>query len=154
MHWIAALTNGASVLCGVLLPADIRTACKGLKWVTRYSCDTFGFYVAAVYVQYGIQVVERQFKQSSIAGGFLGIMCVWTRRARARPADVSSLALIMLVLPHYFNSLASSGYINKHFRRFCADYGMPITVIATTGLAYWGYFNPYAAGAATVYGRS
>ncbi|OCF39812.1 anion transporter [Kwoniella heveanensis CBS 569] len=110
-HWIAALCN----------------AVKGLKYVTRFSCDTFGFYVAAVYVQYGIQVVTRQFGQTSTASGFLGII----------------LALLTLVLPHYFNALAGSGYINKHFRRFCADYGMPITIIAMTGLAYWGRFDPY-----------
>ncbi|WVQ95532.1 hypothetical protein IAU59_002629 [Kwoniella sp. CBS 9459] len=110
-HWIAALCN----------------AVKGLKYVTRFSCDTFGFYVAAVYVQYGIQVVTRQFGQTSTASGFLGII----------------LALLTLVLPHYFNAIAASGYINKHFRRFCADYGMPITIIAMTGLAYWGRFDAY-----------
>ncbi|WVF67972.1 hypothetical protein IAT40_002734 [Kwoniella sp. CBS 6097] len=110
-HWIAALCN----------------AVKGLKYVTRFSCDTFGFYVAAVYVQYGIQVVTRQFGQTSTASGFLGII----------------LAILTLVLPHYFNAIAGSGYINKHFRRFCADYGMPITIIAMTGLAYWGRFDAY-----------
>jgi hypothetical protein len=40
-------------------------AVKGLKYVTRFACDTFGFYVAAVYIQYGIQVVTRQFGQTS-----------------------------------------------------------------------------------------
>ncbi|WWC72448.1 uncharacterized protein I206_106410 [Kwoniella pini CBS 10737] len=110
-HWIAAAFN----------------AVQGLKYVTRFSCDTFGFYVAAVYVQYGIQVVTRQFGQTSTPSAFLGII----------------LAVLTLVLPHYFNSLASSGYINKHFRRFCADYGMPITIIAMTGLAYWGRFDQY-----------
>ena len=59
---------------------------KGLKYVTRFSCDTFGFYVSAVYVQYGIQTVERQFSQSSIAAGFLGIMYVipvaWEAQAK------------------------------------------------------------------------
>jgi hypothetical protein len=52
-----------------------------------------------------------------------------------------SLALVTLVVPHYFNALAKSGYVNNHFRRFCADYGMPITMIAATGLAYWGRFD-------------
>lgn len=51
--------------------------------------------------------------------------------------------MITLVLPHYFNAVARSGYVNKHFRRFCSDYGMPITIIAATGLAYWGRFNGY-----------
>jgi hypothetical protein len=32
--------------------------------------------------------------------------------------------------------------VNKHFRRFCADYGMPITIVAISGLAYWGRFDP------------
>jgi hypothetical protein len=44
-------------------------------------------------------------------------------------------------VPHYFNALAKSGYVNNQFRRFCADYGMPITMIAATGLAYWGRFD-------------
>lgn len=54
-----------------------------------------------------------------------------------------SLAIITLVLPHYFNAFARSGLTNKHIRRFAADYGMPITIVAITGLAYWGRFNPY-----------
>ncbi|KAE8541266.1 hypothetical protein D1P53_002623 [Cryptococcus gattii VGV] len=110
-HWVAAVLN----------------AVQGLKYVTRFSCETFGFYVSAVYVQYGIQVVTRQFRQTSTTSAFLGII----------------LALITLVLPHYFNALARSGYVNKQFRRFCADYGMPITIIAITGLAYWGRFDQY-----------
>ena len=53
-----------------------------------------------------------------------------------------SLALVTLVVPHYFNGLARSGYVSKGFRRFCSDYGMPLTIVAATGLAYWGRFNP------------
>lgn len=55
---------------------SLTPAVAGLKYVTRFSCDTFGFYVAAVYVQYGIQVVTRQFSQTSTPSAFLGIMCV------------------------------------------------------------------------------
>jgi hypothetical protein len=54
---------------------------------------------------------------------------------------VSSLAVVTLVLPHYFNALAKSGYANKGIRRLCSDYGMPLTIIAMTGLAYWGRFH-------------
>ena len=43
MHWILAITN----------------ACNGLKYVTRFSCDIFGFYVAFIYLQKGIQVLTR-----------------------------------------------------------------------------------------------
>lgn len=49
-------------------------AVQGLKYVTKFSCETFGFYVSAVYVQYGIQVVTRQFRQTSTTSAFLGIM--------------------------------------------------------------------------------
>lgn len=55
-----------------------------------------------------------------------------------------SLAILTLVLPHYFNAFARSGLTNKHIRRFAADYGMPITIVAITGVAYWGRFNPFA----------
>lgn len=71
LHWIAASLNGE---IEVLWTKSSQPAVKGLKWVTRFSCDTFGFYVAAVYVQYGIQVVTRQFHQSSTPAAFLGIM--------------------------------------------------------------------------------
>ncbi|EIW68131.1 hypothetical protein TREMEDRAFT_69584 [Tremella mesenterica DSM 1558] len=111
LHWIAALLG----------------AVRGLKYVTRFSCDTFGFYVSAVYVQYGIQTVTRQFSQSSVTASILGVL----------------LAVMTLVLPHYFNAVAGSGYTNKQVRRFCADYGMPITIIAVTGLAYWGRFDRF-----------
>lgn len=77
LHWVAAPLN--TVLC--------------VKYFTRMFCDTFGFCgypmsylcdrrsnnftdVGAVYVQYGIQVVTRQFHQSSTASAFLGILLV------------------------------------------------------------------------------
>ena len=98
-----------------------------------------------MYIQYGIQVVTRQFTQSSAASGFLGIMCV-TRQLRGLSplTGPSRLAIVTLVLPHYANALARSGLIHKQFRRFCSDYGMPITIIAATGLAYWGRFDASA----------
>jgi hypothetical protein len=40
MHFAIAILNG-----------DVF-----LKYVTRFSCDVFGFYVCAIYIQKGIQV--------------------------------------------------------------------------------------------------
>lgn len=111
LHWIAAFANTASLL----------------RFVTRFPCDTFGFYVAWVYIQYGVQTITRQFHQTDEASGFLGII----------------LALIMLVLPHLFNLIYKSTFTHKHIRRLCADYGMPLALIATSGLAYWGRFDRY-----------
>ncbi len=56
------------------LALDARTACSLLKYVTRFPCETFGFYVAWIYVQYGVQVITRQFNQVSDTSAFLGIM--------------------------------------------------------------------------------
>jgi hypothetical protein len=53
-HWVAALTNGKSQYapstCSITnLRGGWLIAVKFLKYVTRFSCDTFGFYVAAVW---------------------------------------------------------------------------------------------------------
>ncbi|EJC98094.1 uncharacterized protein FOMMEDRAFT_114936 [Fomitiporia mediterranea MF3/22] len=109
LHWITAALNW----------------CNFLKYVTRFSCDTFGFFVSWVYLQYGVQVVTRQFSHSSIDGAFVQII----------------LALVMLVACFLFQSLARTTYFHRHVRRFFDDYGMPISLVATTGLAYWGRFN-------------
>ncbi|KAG7530249.1 hypothetical protein FFLO_05179 [Filobasidium floriforme] len=111
LHWVTALFNAVSLL----------------KYVTRFPCDTFGFYVAMVYLQYGIQVVTRQFGQTDDASAFLGIL----------------LAILTLVIPHLFDLVYHSPFLHRQLRRFCADYGMPITVIACSGLAYWGTFHGY-----------
>lgn len=105
----------------------LSTACALLRYVTRFPCDIFGFYVAWVYIQYGVQVIVRQFSQTDEASSFLGII----------------LALIMLVLPHIFNLVYKSSFSHRHLRRLSTDYGMPIALIATSGLAYWGRFDKY-----------
>ena len=108
--------------------------CNFLKYVTLFSCDTFGFYVSWVYLQYGVQVITRQFSTSSPAGSiesgsldgaFVGIV----------------LALLMTVTAFLFRALSQSAYFHRHVRRFLADYGMPISLIASSAMAYWGRFD-------------
>jgi boron transporter len=97
-----------------------------LKHVTLFSCDTFGFYVSWVYLQYGIQVITRQFADTpSQTGPFVGII----------------LALLMLVTSFLFRSLSHTNFFHRFVRRFLADYGMPISLIASSAMAYWGKFN-------------
>lgn len=96
--------------------------------MTLFSCDTFGFYVSWVYLQYGIQVLTRQLHADdppNVAGGFVSII----------------LALLMLVTAFLFQSLAQKYYFHRHVRRFLADYGMPISLVASSSMAYWGRFN-------------
>ncbi|CAE7059913.1 unnamed protein product [Rhizoctonia solani] len=109
MHWIAAAMNAANFL----------------RYVTRFSCDTFGFYVAWVYLQYGVQVITRQLPMEDSSSVFVSII----------------LALTMLATGHLFGILARSDLGHRVVRRFFADYGMPISVVVCTGLAYWGRFN-------------
>lgn len=113
IHWVTAILNW----------------CNFLKYVTLFSCDTFGFYVSWVYLQYGIQVLTRQLKQSTgpqdAAGPFVSII----------------VAILMLVTSFLFQSLSQKTFFHRHVRRFLADYGMPISLIAASGMAYWGRFN-------------
>ncbi|KII86632.1 hypothetical protein PLICRDRAFT_43269 [Plicaturopsis crispa FD-325 SS-3] len=108
-HWITAILNW----------------CNFLKYVTLFSCDTFGFYVSWVYLQYGVQVITRQLQDSNTDGALVSII----------------LAILMLVTSFVFQSLSHQTYFHRHVRRFFADYGMPISLIACSGMAYWGRFN-------------
>ncbi|KAJ7645644.1 HCO3 transporter family-domain-containing protein [Mycena polygramma] len=111
LHWIAAVLN----------------FCNFLKYVTLFSCDTFGFYVAWVYLQYGVQVLTRQLDANpqNSPGPLVSII----------------LALLMLVTSFLFQYLSAQDFFHRHARRFLADYGMPIALIASSGMAYWGRFN-------------
>ncbi|KAI0271795.1 HCO3 transporter family-domain-containing protein [Russula aff. rugulosa BPL654] len=107
IHWITAVLNW----------------CNFLQYVTLFSCDTFGFYVAWTYIQYGIQVTTRQFDESTSTppGAYVSII----------------LSLFMLVTAFLFKILSRSALFHRHVRRFCADYGMPLALIASSAMAYW-----------------
>jgi len=111
LHWITAILN----------------FCNFLKYVTLFPCDTFGFYVAWVYLQYGVQVLTRQFDANpqNSPGPLVSVI----------------LALLMLVTSFLFQYLSGQDFFHRHARRFLADYGMPISLIASSGMAYWGRFN-------------
>ncbi|KAG5638903.1 hypothetical protein H0H81_008964 [Sphagnurus paluster] len=112
IHWLTAILNW----------------CNFLKYVTLFSCDTFGFYVSWVYLQYGIQVVTRQLQSTNppnTPGALVSII----------------LALLMLVTSFLFLSLSQKSFFHRHVRRFLADYGMPVSLIASSAMAYWGRFN-------------
>ncbi|KAL1663418.1 HCO3 transporter family-domain-containing protein [Schizophyllum commune] len=113
IHWVTAILNW----------------CNFLKYVTLFSCDTFGFYVSWVYLQYGIQVITRQLAQSNGPADAAG------------PLVSIIVALLMLVTAFLFQSLSQKTFFHRHVRRFLADYGMPISLVASSGMAYWGRFN-------------
>lgn len=103
MHWILAVTN----------------ACNALKYVTRFSCDTFGFYVAFIFLQKGIQVLTRQGAEAPF---YLSIV----------------VALLVLVVAYLCGVIGGSPLFKHHVRVFFKDYGTPLTVIFFTGFVHIG----------------
>lgn len=103
MHWILAITN----------------SCNCLKYVTRFSCDIFGFYVAFIYLQKGIQVLTRQTGEGPF---YLSIM----------------LALLVLVVSYLCAVIGSSSLFRHHVRVFIEDYGTTLTLVFFTGFVQMG----------------
>lgn len=127
------MSRRTSIKCLSLTHLSSLIGCNFLRYVTLFSCDTFGFYVSWVYLQYGVQVITRQFPESiqasespdALDGALVGII----------------LALLMLVTSYLFRTASQSSLFHRHVRRFLADYGMPISLVATSAMAYWGKFN-------------
>ncbi|KAK9314567.1 HCO3 transporter family-domain-containing protein [Lipomyces starkeyi] len=111
MHFAIAITNGVN----------------GLRYITRFSCDIFGFYVAFIYLQKGIQVLTRQFGRSDIEA-FISIM-------------VALLVLIFGYICHIVGD--DSTLFWRPVRRFLADYGTPSVVIFFTGFIHIGKLRNY-----------
>lgn len=103
MHWALAITN----------------ACNALKYVTRFSCDIFGFYVAFIYLQKGIQVLTRQGSEEAF---YLSIM----------------VALLVLVVGYLCGIIGTSPLFQHYVRVFIKDYGTPLTVVFFTGFVHIG----------------
>jgi len=104
-HWILAITN----------------SCNALRYVTRFSCDIFGFYVAFIYLQKGIQVLTRQWEVND-ASAYLSIM----------------VALLVTAVAYICGIIGQSSLLQHHVRKFIEDYGTPLTVIFFTGFVHIG----------------
>ncbi|KAL4946171.1 hypothetical protein BDV06DRAFT_183333 [Aspergillus oleicola] len=109
MHWILAITN----------------ACNGLTYVTRFSCDIFGFYVAFIYLQKGIQVLTRQWGMAGETSAYLSIM----------------VALLVLMAAWICGELGNSSLFQRYVRKFLEDYGTPLTIVFFTGFVHIGHMR-------------
>jgi hypothetical protein len=102
-HWILAVTN----------------SCNWLRYVTRFPCDIFGFYVAFIYLQKGIQILET-----------LG---------DAEPFYLSVVvALLVFAIAYICGELGQSSLFKHPVRVFLKDYGTPLTVVFFTGFVHMG----------------
>ncbi|KAK2739137.1 hypothetical protein FQN55_009542 [Onygenales sp. PD_40] len=109
MHWILAITN----------------SCNALTYVTRFSCDIFGFYVAFIYLQKGIQVLTRQWGKSGEASAYLSIM----------------VALLVLMAAYICGVVGESNLFQRYIRKFIEDYGTPLTIVFFTGFVHIGHMR-------------
>ncbi|TIB81902.1 hypothetical protein E3Q22_00632 [Wallemia mellicola] len=96
-----------------------------LRRTTNFTCQTFGFLVAFIYLTYGCQIMGRSSEaddpiESLVLSAFL--------------------AVTFLAVYHVFIFGNMSPYFFRHARRFLLDYGLPITVVAVSALPYWGRF--------------
>ncbi|KAI5287994.1 hypothetical protein KEM54_005559 [Ascosphaera aggregata] len=103
----------------------ITNACNGLTYVTRFSCDIFGFYVAFVYLQKGIQVLTRQWGKAGETSAYLSIM----------------VALLVLMVGFLCGLLGTSNFFKRPIRKFVQDYGTPLTIIIFTGFVHIGHMR-------------
>ncbi|KAH7166027.1 HCO3 transporter family-domain-containing protein [Dactylonectria macrodidyma] len=103
LHWILAVTN----------------SCNWLRWVTRFPCDIFGFYVAFIYLQKGIQVLQRLGDDAAF---YLSIIS----------------ALLVFIVAYVCGELGTSSLFRHPIRVFLKDYGTPLTLVFFTGFVHIG----------------
>jgi hypothetical protein len=109
MHWILAIIN----------------VCNGLTYVTRFSCDIFGFYVAFIYLQKGIQVLTRQWGLAGETSAFVAVMVSW----------------LVLGFGYGCGIVGESNLFQRHVRKFIEDYGTPLTIVFFTGFVHIGHMR-------------
>ncbi|POR39593.1 Uncharacterized protein TPAR_00233 [Tolypocladium paradoxum] len=103
LHWILAVTN----------------SCNWLRWVTRFPCDIFGFYVAFIYLQKGVEVLARLGSSSAF---YLSVVA----------------ALLVFMTAYACGQLGASSLFRHPVRVFLKDYGTPLTLVFFTSFVHFG----------------
>lgn len=87
--------------------------------MTRFPCDIFGFYVACIYLQKGVQVLDNLGDQEPF---YLSIM----------------VALLVFMVAYICGELGTSSLFTHQVRVFLKDYGTPLTVVFFSGFVHIG----------------
>lgn len=87
--------------------------------MTRFPCDIFGFYVACIYLQKGVQVLDLLGDHESF---YLSIV----------------LGLLVFIVAYVCGELGQSSLFTHQVRVFLKDYGTPLTVVFFSGFAHIG----------------
>jgi hypothetical protein len=97
-------------------------ACNALTYVTRFTCDIFGLYVACIYLQKGVEVLTAQWDAAGEASAYLSIM----------------ISLLVLMVAYGCWMIGGSTLFWHRPRKFLEDYGTPLTIIFFTGFVHIG----------------
>ncbi|KAK4104720.1 hypothetical protein N658DRAFT_187044 [Parathielavia hyrcaniae] len=97
----------------------VTNSCNWLRYVTRFPCDIFGFYVAFIYLQKGIQILETLGDEEPF---YLSVV----------------VALLVFAIAYICGELGRSSLFRHPIRVFLKDYGTPLTVIFFTGFVHFG----------------
>ncbi|ODV60372.1 Bor1p [Ascoidea rubescens DSM 1968] len=102
-----------------------------IRYITSYSCDTFGLFINCIYIQKGIEILIEQFEvngfdvkeENYLANGFLSIV----------------VSLLMVIIGVSINLIGNySNYFSPKIRKLLVDYGTPFCVIFLSGFNHFG----------------
>ncbi|KAL8348768.1 hypothetical protein RB601_002273 [Gaeumannomyces tritici] len=97
----------------------VTNSCNWLRYVTRFPCDVFGFYVACIYIQKGVEVL--------------------TRLGDREPFYLSvAVAVLVFGVAYLCGRLGDGALFSHPVRVFLKDYGTPLTVIFFAGFVHVG----------------
>ncbi|GAB7365736.1 hypothetical protein MBLNU230_g7073t1 [Neophaeotheca triangularis] len=102
----------------------ILNACSALKYVTKLPCDTFGLYIAFVYLQKAVEILLLQW-------GYSG-------PNSAVPYLAISTALLVVIFGYATFLIGKTRLFRPVWRKVIEDYGLPLTVIFFSGFVHIG----------------
>ncbi|CAI4035851.1 hypothetical protein SMKI_14G0600 [Saccharomyces mikatae IFO 1815] len=112
-----------------LLLAFTNVVCL-LQYVTTFPCDIFGLFINVVYIQKGIQILTRQFHntsgEKSVQDGFASVV----------------VALVMTAFGLFFKSFHHYPLFTHKIRTFISDYSTALSVLFWSSFTHFGgYLN-------------
>jgi len=108
----------------------VCNSCVALRYVTKLPCDTFGFFVAIVYLEKGVDVLIRLFPSSGSSAP--------NATSEAAYLSIVVSLLTLLIAYTFLPSVSQSTLFRAPIRKFIEDYGLPLTVVFLSGMVHVG----------------
>lgn len=133
MHFAIAILNGVVFL----------------KYVTRFSCDVFGFFVCCIYIQKGVQVPLRNSHSptssahcetlglSSADGGGKVLVSQFSAGQASGYLSIA-ISLLVLIVGMGLQIIGRSHLFRHTIRVIITDYGTILTIVFFTAFPHFG----------------